>query len=84
MGRVSTGMAKEQVAEILGSPRQAGTGRVYDGPNTTYPGSSEVHRYTEIRGVKTNEFIVVFNKGKITEYGPYGGGLRARYDVFRP
>jgi hypothetical protein len=84
MGRISTGMAKEQVAEILGSPSQAATGRVYDGPNTTYPGASEVHLYTEIRGGQTNEFIVVFNKGRVTEYGPYVGGLRGRYDVFKP
>ena len=82
MGSVSLGMSKQEVGQILGEPTDAATGRVYDGVTTTYAGFSEVHRYVECRKGATNDCIVVFNKDKVTEYGPYVGELRTRYNVF--
>ncbi len=82
LARVSLGMSKDEVAKIMGSPTQAATGTVYEGPHVQSGGFSEIHRYVKVNQGVTNDCVVVYYKGKVTEYGPYVGNLRDRYAVF--
>jgi len=82
LARLSLGMSKDEVSKILGPATQAATGTVYEGPTVQSGGFSEIHRYVRTYGGGADDFVVVFHRGKLTEYGPYVGSLRARYAVF--
>ena len=80
--RLTQGMTKEEASRILGPPTQAATGAVYEAPHVQSGGFSEIHRYLSVSRGTTNDCVLVFYKGKLTEYGPYIGDLQTRYPVF--
>jgi hypothetical protein len=73
------GMTKDQVVQLLGSPTVVATGTHYVSSDSSSNGFSEVFRYARSNGGQTDDWLVVFVDGKVSEYGPYVGDLRTRY-----
>ncbi len=79
LSALQLGMTKDQVVELMGKPTEAGTGAHYDANTKDDSVVSEIFRYTETSQGKTKDWLAVFVFGKLTEYGPMVGDLRARY-----
>ena len=73
------GMTKDQVVKLLGNPTEVATGTHYLGSDSSSNGFSEVFRYTQPNEGQSDDWLVVFVDGKVSEYGPYVGDLRSRY-----